>query len=181
MHGIRRIPSEPSRISCYLVKIPIPQDGECEGKTTKPQIESRSQRGYPVILRVTVPTRVVLNREVTYVQAEDPSGRFGILPRHEPYLTAVAPSILVYRYGTPGRERESYIAVRHGVLRVTKDEVQVAVREAHRSDDLAALQDEIRRYRENRKGRSYRSTRSLYQMQIAAWRPHMEHEDVRAR
>jgi len=122
-----------------------------------------------------------LDREVTYVQAEDPSGRFGILPRHEPYLTTVVPSILVYRYSEGGGEREAYLAVRHGVLRVTKDGVQVAVREAHTSDDLAGLQEEIRRTREGRQQRSYRATRSLYQMQISAWRRLMEYEDVRAR
>ena len=165
------------------IRNPKSEIGNGRSAIRNPQsaIRNGALRSNAIRLRVTVPTRVVLDREVTYVQAEDPSGRFGILPRHEPYLTAVAPSILVYRYGTPGREREAYIAVRHGVLRVTKDEVQVAVREAHRSDDLAALQDEIRRYRENRKGRSYRSTRSLYQMQIAAWRRLMEYEDVRAR
>jgi len=132
-------------------------------------------------LRVTVPTRVVLDREVTYVQAEDPSGRFGILPRHEPYLTAVVSSILVYRYKEGGGEREAYIAIRHGVLRVAKEGVEVAVREAHASDDLASLQEEIRKSREDRSLRSYRSVRSLYQMQLAAWRRLMEYEDVRTR
>jgi F-type H+-transporting ATPase subunit epsilon len=131
-------------------------------------------------LRVTTPTRVVLDREVTYVQAEDPSGRFGILPRHERYLTAVVPSILVYRYNDGG-EREAYVAVRHGVLRVTADGVEVAVREAYSGENLAALQERLRRDRESRNDRSYRSTRSLYQMQLAAWRRLMEYEDVRAR
>ena len=132
-------------------------------------------------LRVTTPTTVVLDREVTYVQAEDPSGRFGMLPRHESYLTATVPSILVYRYNDGGGEREAYIAVRHGVLRVTEEGVQVAAREAHTSSDLAELQDEVRAARENRSARSYRSARSLYQMQMAAWRRLMEYEDVRAR
>lgn len=132
-------------------------------------------------LRVAVPTRVIIERDVTYVQAEDPSGRFGILPRHEPYLTAVVPSILVYRYNDGGGEREAYIAVRHGVLRVTEEGVEVAVREAHPSKDLAALQEMIRKSRENRSLRSYRSVRSLYQMQLAAWRRLMEYEDVRTR
>jgi F-type H+-transporting ATPase subunit epsilon len=135
----------------------------------------------PLKLRVTIPTRVVLDREVTYVQAEDPSGRFGILPRHEPYLTAVVPSILVYRYNDGGGEREGYIALRHGVLRVTREGVEVAVREAHPSNDLASLQEMIRRSREGRDRRSYRSIRSLYQMQLAAWRRLMEYEDVRTR
>jgi len=132
-------------------------------------------------LRVTVPTRVVLDRDVTYVQAEDPSGRFGILPHHEAYLTSIVPSVLVYRYKAGSAEREGYIAVRHGVLRVTRDEVQVAVREAHASDDLTTLQELIREARESRSHRSYRSARSLYQMQLAAWRRLMEYEDVRER
>jgi F-type H+-transporting ATPase subunit epsilon len=132
-------------------------------------------------LRVTAPTRLVLDREVTYVQAEDPSGRFGILPGHEPYLTTLVPSILVYRYRDGGGEREAYLAVRQGVLRVTTEEIQVAVREAHASDNLASLQEEVRSAREGRDVRSYRSTRSLYQMQLAAWRRLMEYEDVRSR
>ena len=48
-------------------------------------------------LRLTTPTRLLLDREVTYVQAEDTSGRFGILPGHEPYLTAVVPSVVIKR------------------------------------------------------------------------------------
>ena len=132
-------------------------------------------------LRLTNPTRVLVDREVTYVQAEDRSGRFAILPRHEPFLTALAPSILVYRYEEHGRRRESYVAVRGGVLRVTKDEVQVAVRDAHLSDDLAGLREEIRKNRERNVARTYRSARSMYQMQIAAWRRLLEFEHVPAR
>jgi F-type H+-transporting ATPase subunit epsilon len=134
-----------------------------------------------VRLRLTTPTKLVIDREVTYVQAEDPSGRFGILPGHENYLTALVPSILIYRYGEGGSEREAYAAVRRGVLRVTGDEVQAAVRDARVSDDLADLEREVRRSREERVERSYRSTRSLYQMQLAAWRRLLEYKDVGAR
>jgi len=132
-------------------------------------------------LRVTTPTTVVVDRDVTYVQAEDPSGRFGILPGHEPYLTALVPSILIYRHRDGGAEQEAYVAVRHGALRVTREGVQVAVREAHESGDLASLQDEVRRSREGRESQSYRTARSLYQMQLAALRRLMEYEDVRAK
>jgi len=131
--------------------------------------------------RLADPTRVLVEREVTYVQGEDLSGRFGILPRHEPFLTALVPSILIYRYAENGRQREAYVAVRGGVLRVTRDGVQVAVRDAHLSDDLAGLQEEIRKNRKTSVARSYRSTRSMYQMQIAAWRRLMEFEHVPAR
>ncbi len=131
-------------------------------------------------LRLTDPTHVLVDRDVTYVQAEDMSGRFGVLDGHEPYLTALVPSILVYRYERNGREREGYVAVRNGVLRVTDDGVQVAVRGAHLSNDLAGLQDEIRKNRRNVAARSYRSARSMYQMQIAAWRRLMEFEHAPA-
>jgi len=132
-------------------------------------------------LRVTTPTRVAVDREVTYVQAEDPTGRFGILPGHERFLTPVVPCVLVYRWKEDGTVRESYVAVRQGVLRITPDGVDVAVRDAHRSDDLAGVRDRIRQMREGRSERAYRSTRSIYQMQLNAWRRLMEFEDVRTR
>jgi len=128
-------------------------------------------------LRVTTPTTMVLDREVSYVQAEDPSGRFGILPGHERFLTTLVPSVLVYRHSAG----ESYVAVRNGVLRVTENGVEVAVREAHPSDHLAELEKTIRAARENRDERSYRATRSLYQMQMAAWRRLLEYKDARTR
>ena len=132
-------------------------------------------------LTITTPTRVVLDRDVSYVQAEDPSGRFGILPGHEPYLTVVVPSILIYRTGEGGGRREGYVAVRHGTLRVTREGVQMAVRDAHLSDNLGGLREEIKKAREDRAGSLYRSSRSLYQMQLSAWRRLMEYEDVRVR
>ena len=128
-------------------------------------------------LTVTTPTKVVVDREVTYVQAEDPRGRFGILPGHERYLTAVVPSILIYRHDG----REEYVAVRNGVLRVTPEGVHAAVRDAHTGGSLAELEEEIRKARRTRTGRSYRSVRSLYQMQLDAWRRLMEFEDVHSR
>jgi len=133
-----------------------------------------------ITLRITSPTKVLINRKVTYVQAEDPRGRFGILPGHEPYLTTIVPSVLIYRFVENRREEESYAAVRHGVLRVTREGVQVAVRGAYLGDELEELQEKIHRAREVNEDRSYRSTRSLYQMQIAAWRRLMEFEHVPA-
>ena len=132
-------------------------------------------------LHVTTPTRVVFDREVDYVQAEDPTGRLGFLPRHERFLTALLPSILIARYTEGGKEHEVFIAVRHGVLRVSEDGVQAAVRDAYMDDDLEALQAQIRAERQRLGVRSYRSKRSLYQMQLSAWRQLMEYEDVRSR
>jgi alternate F1F0 ATPase F1 subunit epsilon len=103
-----------------------------------------------------------------------------MLPGHERYLTAVVPSVLVYRYGD-GDQNESYVAVREGVLRVTEEGVQVAVREAFPGDDLGTLRDAIREAREKRERRTYGSSRSVYQMQLAAWRRLVEFSDARTR
>ena len=132
-------------------------------------------------LRLTNLTQVLIDRDVSYVQAEDATGRFGVLPRHEPYLTALESSVLVFRYKEGGREEESYVAVRSGVLRVTGESVEVAVRGAYMSDDLADLQAKIKTMRTADASRSYRSSRSMYQMQIAAWRRLMEFENVPSR
>lgn len=132
-------------------------------------------------LRVTTPTSVVMDDEVTYVQAEDPGGRFGILPGHEPLVTAVAPSIVIYWQAAGEGIREGYVAINHGVLRVAEDEVQIAVREAVAGDDLARLRDQVREARRQRSARAHRSVRSLYQMQITAWRRLVEYEDERSR
>jgi F-type H+-transporting ATPase subunit epsilon len=132
-------------------------------------------------LTVTTATEVIVDRDVTYVQAEDPTGRFGVLPGHERFLTAIVPSVLVYRYGQGRAQSEAYVAVRRGMLRIQDDQVQVAVRAAHASDDLGKLEEEVRKAREKEDDRSYRSTRSLYQMQLAAWRRLMEYEGAQAR
>lgn len=128
-------------------------------------------------LILTTPTEVVIDREVTYVQAEDPSGRFGILPGHERFLSALVPSILIYRYDG----RENYAAVRSGILRVTTGSVEIAVRDAHVGKSLSELEEMVQKARTASAQRSYRSVRSLYQMQLDAWRRLMQFEDVRTR
>jgi F-type H+-transporting ATPase subunit epsilon len=132
-------------------------------------------------LRVSTPTTVIVDREVTSVQAEDATGRFGVRTGHEPLLTALVECILIYRYREDGQEREAYIAVRQGVLRVSPEGVDVASREAHASDDISALTGRIRSTRRHWRHTAYRSARSMYQMQLAAWRRIMEYEDVRTR
>ncbi len=137
--------------------------------------------GRTMRLRLTDPTTLVLDTEATYVQAEDASGRFGVLPGHEGMLTALVPGILVYRVLEQETERERYAAVRRGVLRVSPEGVEVAARELVLSENMADLEKEISGRRTFQAARSYRSVRSLYQMQLAAWRRLMEYEDVRAR
>lgn len=99
-------------------------------------------------LMVTTPLNVILNEgDVRHVRAEDASGSFGILPGHGDMLTALTPSVVFWR---DARQRERFVAVRGGLLRVSGgDTVEIATREAAPGDDLAALEQAVvARYRE---------------------------------
>lgn len=90
-------------------------------------------------LLVTTPTAVIVDAaDAAYVQAEDDSGVFGILPGHADFSSVLAPSVITWR-DMAGREH--YVAVRGGVFAVRGGQsVEVASREAVPGDDLHALQ-----------------------------------------
>lgn len=93
-------------------------------------------------LTIATPVSVVLSAQaVAQVRAEDPTGGFGIRPGHADFLTALVPSVVIWR-DADGRDR--YCAVRGGVLTVTGGrQVTVATREAVPGDDLEALEREV--------------------------------------
>ncbi|MFC7333119.1 F0F1 ATP synthase subunit epsilon [Rhodocista pekingensis] len=109
-------------------------------------------------LSITTPTAVAVDvAGVVQVRAEDPSGGFGVRTGHADFLTALVPSVVIWR-----REdgSEGYCAVRGGVLTVSGGHtVAVATREAVPGDDLGRLEHEVRdsfsvREREEQEARS---------------------------
>lgn len=93
-------------------------------------------------LRVATPLeRVVDTRDAVYVEAEDATGRFGILSRHADFLTVLAVSVLTWR---DAGGREHHIAVRGGVLRVSSGaRVDVATRQAVGEETLERLGEAV--------------------------------------
>jgi F-type H+-transporting ATPase subunit epsilon len=89
-------------------------------------------------LEVRVPEEVVLDVDVVAIQAGDASGRFGLRPGHEPFVTALSPGIIVYR---DVENRERYVAADRGVLLLEHDRVSVVTREAVVADALDAVAD----------------------------------------
>jgi F-type H+-transporting ATPase subunit epsilon len=87
-------------------------------------------------LEILVPDAVVLTTRVTGVQAADATGRFGLRPGHEPFVTVLVPSLLVY---TDEAGTERYAAVDGGALVLDGDRVSVVTREAVLSDRLEDL------------------------------------------
>ena len=123
-------------------------------------------------LEILVPDAVVLDTRVTGVQAADATGRFGLRPGHEPFVTVLAPSLLVYTDET-GTER--YAAVDGGVLLLEGDRVSVVTREAVLADRLedvaeraAAILD-VRRRRSDRPRPSSTNSRPPSRNNWPAW------------
>jgi len=102
-------------------------------------------------LEILVPDGVVVRERVVALQAADASGRFGLRPGHQAFLTLLAPCVLLYR-DAGGRER--YAAADGGVLLLEGDRVSVVTREAATAErleevaDAAAAMLEARRQRE---------------------------------
>lgn len=89
-------------------------------------------------LEIRVPDGLTLRAEVASVQAQDATGRFGLLPGHQAFLTLLAPCILAFREES-GRER--YAAVDGGVMLLEEDLVSVVTREAAVADRLEEVAD----------------------------------------
>jgi F-type H+-transporting ATPase subunit epsilon len=80
-----------------------------------------------------VPDGVVARERISSLEAADASGRFGILPNHEPFFTVLVPCVLLYRLAAG---QEQYAAVDGGVLLVELGRASIVSREALTSPKL---------------------------------------------
>jgi F-type H+-transporting ATPase subunit epsilon len=78
-------------------------------------------------LEVHIPDGIAVSARIEALQAADASGRFGIWPNHERFLTVLVPCVLSYREegGRPG-----FAAVDGGVLLLEGGKVSVVTRDA---------------------------------------------------
>jgi F-type H+-transporting ATPase subunit epsilon len=93
-------------------------------------------------LRILLPEKVVLEREVQKVVAEGENGSFGLLPRHVDYVEPLVPSILSFVPASD--EDEVFVAVDEGVLVKCGAEVLVSVRNAVIGPELGTLETTVR-------------------------------------
>jgi F-type H+-transporting ATPase subunit epsilon len=93
-------------------------------------------------LRVLLPEKVVLEREVQKVVAEGENGSFGLLPRHVDYVEPLVPGIL--SFVPADGEDERFAAVDEGVLVKCGSEVLVSVRNAVVGPELGRLEETVR-------------------------------------
>lgn len=84
-------------------------------------------------LEILTPGQTILHVPVIAVQAGDASGRFGLLPGHEDFLTVLQPCVLHYRTED---ERERYAAVDGGILMLKQGRITLATNDAVLADEL---------------------------------------------
>ena len=89
-------------------------------------------------LTVRLPTEVLLEEEVTRIEAEADNGWFGLLEKHVDFVTALVPGILTFQARC---KPEEYLAVDRGILVKCGRDVSVSTRNAVRGVNL----DELRR------------------------------------
>ncbi|TVQ25060.1 MAG: F0F1 ATP synthase subunit epsilon [Leptolyngbya sp. DLM2.Bin15] len=89
-------------------------------------------------LKVTLPTKILVDQPVIKVIAEAENGAFCLLPRHVDYVTALAPGILMF----DSPEGQTHVlAVDSGLLVKQGDGVLVATRHAIQGEDLQSLRE----------------------------------------
>ncbi len=101
-------------------------------------------------LKVLLPTRVEVDREVTEVCAEGAEGAFCLLPRHVDLVSALRPGLLSFRTPDDG---EVFLGVDAGTLVKCGPEVRVSTSRAVRGDlgELhRAVEEQFRRLSERR-------------------------------
>lgn len=93
-------------------------------------------------LAITTPFSIAVDEsDVVSIEAEDSTGRFGILARHADLLAVLVPSVIHWQ---GAHDRQGYCAVHGGILTVRDgDIVSVSSREAVPGDDLEKLESEI--------------------------------------
>lgn len=93
-----------------------------------------------MMLKVLIPTKVLIEQKVTKIIAEAENGSFCILPRHIDFVTSLVPGILSFTSG----DEEVFLAVDEGILVKWGSDVMVSTRKAVVSKNIATLQQTVK-------------------------------------
>lgn len=91
-------------------------------------------------LKILLPSRIFIDREVLKVTADAVNGSFCLLPKHIDMVTVLVPGLLSF-HGKSGREE--FIAVDEGILVKCGQEVFVSTRQAVQGPNLGDLRKTI--------------------------------------
>mgnify|MGYP001547529944 CR=1 FL=1 len=122
-------------------------------------------------LKILLPTRILLEAEVTKVIAEAQNGSFCLLPHHIDFVAALAPGLLAY---TTEDGTELFTALAEGVLIKRDDEVLVSAVNGVTGVDLGQLHQTVREEFKSLDERDRRARSALARMEADFVRRFME-------
>jgi F-type H+-transporting ATPase subunit epsilon len=128
-----------------------------------------------MILKLLVPTQVMVSREVSKINAEASNGAFCLLPRHVDFVTALVPGLLSF-IGEDGRE--TTIAVNEGTLVKRGEEVLVSVRSAVPGEELSGLRRKVREEFEKTDEREMRARSAAAKIEADFIRRYLEMKET---
>jgi F-type H+-transporting ATPase subunit epsilon len=91
-------------------------------------------------LKVLLPTKILVDEEVTKIIAEAENGSFCLLPHHIDWVSALVPGLLSF-VSVEGQER--FLAVDEGILVKCGTQVLVSTRQAVLGDNLGTLRETV--------------------------------------
>ena len=91
-------------------------------------------------LKILIPTKVLIDREVTKVIAEAENGHFCLLPHHIDFVAALVPGILSF---TTETGEEVFVAVDEGIVVKCDREVLVSTLNAVEGNSLETLKQTV--------------------------------------
>jgi len=90
-------------------------------------------------LRILIPTRILIDQEVTKVVAEAEDGSVGILPKHIDFVAALIQGIFSFE----GKDGEVFLAIDEGILVKCGSDVMVSTRKAVLGKNLGELKETV--------------------------------------
>ena len=91
-------------------------------------------------LKILLPGKTFLKREVKKITAEAENGWFCLLPKHVDFTTSLTPGILML---TTPEEKDIFLAIDEGILVKYGNEVVISVRNAIEGEDLGELKNRV--------------------------------------
>jgi len=125
-------------------------------------------------LKLLLPTRVLVDAEVSKVVAEAEDGSFCLLPRHIDFVAALTPGILIYQ---PAEAQDlRYVAINRGTLVKCGEEVLVSTYDAMEGRDLPGLREVVAQHYESLDEQERRTRSALARLEAGVLRRFMESE-----
>jgi F-type H+-transporting ATPase subunit epsilon len=90
-------------------------------------------------LKIVTPLKITEN-DIKYIRLKDATGFFGVMKGHIDFLTFIEPSLCYY---IDSNDREVFLAVNGGVLRIKGGKVTLISLEVFESDDAEKLSEII--------------------------------------